>query len=107
VYLGSADWMQRNLYERVEVIFRLKDPALCKRVCSDILLPYFADTENAKNNRSLNGGSHSGIMAKLRASPVYEILAANWKRAPATQDNQTDQADAAPTPADLESSDAH
>ena len=27
VYLGSADWMPRNLYERVEVIFRLKDPA--------------------------------------------------------------------------------
>ena len=26
IYLGSADWMQRNLYERVEVLFPLKDP---------------------------------------------------------------------------------
>ena len=25
VYLGSADWMPRNLYERVEVLFRVKD----------------------------------------------------------------------------------
>ena len=33
VYLGSADWMPRNLYERVEVIFRLKGPTLCQRVC--------------------------------------------------------------------------
>jgi len=48
VYLGSADWMPRNLYERVEVIFRLKDPALCQKVCTEILLPYFADTEKAR-----------------------------------------------------------
>ncbi len=48
VYLGSADWMPRNLYERVEVIYRLKDPALCRKVCSEILLPYFADTEKAR-----------------------------------------------------------
>ena len=48
VYLGSADWMPRNLYERVEVIFRLKDPSLCHKVCSEILLPYFADTEKAR-----------------------------------------------------------
>src|ERR1700722_8986311 len=48
VYLGSADWMPRNLYERVEVIFRLKDRTLCQRVCSEILLPYFADTEKTR-----------------------------------------------------------
>ena len=28
LYLGSADWMPRNLYERVEVMFPLKDKAL-------------------------------------------------------------------------------
>jgi polyphosphate kinase len=48
VYLGSADWMPRNLYERVEVIFQLKNPVLCQRVCSEILLPYFADTQKAR-----------------------------------------------------------
>jgi polyphosphate kinase len=48
VYLGSADWMPRNLYERVEVMFRLKDPALCQQVCSMVLAPYLADTEKAR-----------------------------------------------------------
>lgn len=48
VYLGSADWMPRNLYERVEVIFQLCNRALCQKVCSEILLPYFADTEKAR-----------------------------------------------------------
>ncbi len=37
IYLGSADWMPRNLYERVEVMFPIKDPALRKRIFDEIL----------------------------------------------------------------------
>ena len=48
VYLGSADWMPRNLYERVEVMFRLKDPSLCQHVSGTVLAPYLADTEKAR-----------------------------------------------------------
>ncbi len=36
IYLGSADWMQRNIYERVEVIFRLKDPALRNQILTEV-----------------------------------------------------------------------
>src|SRR5499425_2284719 len=43
VYLGSADWMPRNLYERVEVLFPLKDQALRERICNEILPSYLAD----------------------------------------------------------------
>jgi polyphosphate kinase len=48
MFLGSADWMPRNLYERVEVIFPLKDPVLCERVCKEILASYLADTRKAR-----------------------------------------------------------
>jgi len=48
VYLGSADWMPRNLYERVEVMFRLKDQSLARQVCREILGPYLADTRKAR-----------------------------------------------------------
>ncbi len=48
LYLGSADWMPRNLYERVEVMFRLKDPEFCRHVCTTILAPYFVDTEKSR-----------------------------------------------------------
>jgi polyphosphate kinase len=44
VYLGSADWMPRNLYERVEVMFPLKDEILRERVRREILDAYLADT---------------------------------------------------------------
>jgi len=48
VYLGSADWMPRNLYERVEVLFPLKDKALCERICKEILPAYLADNKKAR-----------------------------------------------------------
>jgi polyphosphate kinase len=48
VYLGSADWMPRNLYERVEVLFPVKDELLRKRLCEEILPSYLADTRKAR-----------------------------------------------------------
>jgi polyphosphate kinase len=48
VYLGSADWMQRNINERVEVMFRLKDLALCSQVFTQVISPYLADTEKTR-----------------------------------------------------------
>ena len=66
VFLGSADWMPRNIHERVEVMFRLKDRYLCQRVCSEILLPYLADTEkvhflrsDGEYVKSLKGGTRT------------------------------------------------
>ncbi len=48
IYLGSADWMPRNLYERVEVMFPIKDPLLQERVRREILESYLADTLKAR-----------------------------------------------------------
>ncbi len=43
VYIGSADWMPRNLYERVEVLTPLKDSMARERVRQEILEAYLAD----------------------------------------------------------------
>jgi polyphosphate kinase len=48
IYLGSADWMPRNLYERVEVLFPLKDEQLRERICKEILPAYLADNQKAR-----------------------------------------------------------
>jgi len=48
VYLGSADWMPRNLFRRVEVVFPVLDPGLRKRI-TDIILPaYLSDCGKAR-----------------------------------------------------------
>ncbi|HUI52450.1 MAG TPA: polyphosphate kinase 1, partial [Terriglobales bacterium] len=48
IYLGSADWMPRNLYERVEVLFPLKDESLRQRIYNEILPAYLADNLKAR-----------------------------------------------------------
>jgi polyphosphate kinase len=55
-YLGSADWMPRNLYERVEVIFPVRDELLRERVRQEILESYLAD--NVKSRLLQKDGSY-------------------------------------------------
>jgi polyphosphate kinase len=48
IYPGSADWMQRNIYERVEVMFHLRDAALCRQILTEVVSPYLADTQKTR-----------------------------------------------------------
>jgi polyphosphate kinase len=48
IYLGSADWMPRNLFERCEVVFPVRDPVARARIHNEILPAYLADTIKAR-----------------------------------------------------------
>jgi polyphosphate kinase len=48
IYIGSADWMPRNLYERVEVLVPLRDELLRERMRREILDAYLADNRKAR-----------------------------------------------------------
>jgi polyphosphate kinase len=48
IYIGSADWMPRNLFERCEVVFPVRDPAALARIHGEILPAYMADTVKAR-----------------------------------------------------------
>jgi polyphosphate kinase len=48
IYLGSADWMPRNLFERCEVVFPVRNPAAKARIHDEILPAYLADTAKAR-----------------------------------------------------------
>jgi polyphosphate kinase len=47
VYLASADWMNRNLFRRIEVAFPVLDRKLKKRVIKEGLEPYLKDNTQA------------------------------------------------------------
>jgi len=61
VYLGSADWMPRNFYRRVEVMFPLEAPELKARVLNEIVPAYLRD--NVKCRLLQADGTH------VRAQP--------------------------------------
>jgi polyphosphate kinase len=44
VYIGSADWMPRNLFERCEVVFPIRDAAAKARIQNEIIPALLADT---------------------------------------------------------------
>jgi polyphosphate kinase len=47
-YCGSADWMPRNLFERCEVVFPIRDPQIRTRIRDEIIAAYLADTVKAR-----------------------------------------------------------
>jgi polyphosphate kinase len=67
IYLGSADWMPRNLHERVEVVFPLRDGLLRDRVKNEILAAYLAD--NVKSRILQRGGGYLREEIKGKAAP--------------------------------------
>jgi polyphosphate kinase len=64
IYIGSADWMPRNLFERCEVVFPVRDPAARARLHDEILPAYLADTLKARIQQP--DGSY------LRAGKLYK-----------------------------------
>jgi polyphosphate kinase len=51
VYIGSADWMDRNLTRRVEVVFPIEHPLLKKRMIDELLAISLADNVKARELR--------------------------------------------------------
>jgi polyphosphate kinase len=62
VYIGSADWMDRNLSRRVEIIFPIEVPDLKHRLIHEMLATSLAD--NVKARELMPDGSYRRIHAK-------------------------------------------
>ena len=52
VFAGSADWMPRNFFRRVEVLFPILDPGLKTAILGDLLPVELRDNVNAKQLES-------------------------------------------------------
>ena len=71
VYLSSADWMQRNLSKRLELLFPVVDPKHRRRLIA-AMETYFAD--NVKAWRLLNDGTYQRVGRKgprVRAQQAF------------------------------------
>jgi len=69
IYLGSADWMPRNLFERCEVVFPVRDPLLKARIHDEILPAYLADTASARLQQA--DGTYVRACKLLKDAPAF------------------------------------
>jgi len=69
IYLGSADWMPRNLFERCEVAFPVRDPAVKARIHDEILPAYLADTIKARLQQP--DGTYLRASQALKGDPAF------------------------------------
>ncbi|HEX8874877.1 MAG TPA: hypothetical protein VF780_09635, partial [Nitrosospira sp.] len=73
IYTGSADWMPRNLYERVEVLTPVRDTLLRERIRQEILDAYLADNVKARclqrNGSYARVGQTEGTRRKAKLTP--------------------------------------
>lgn len=77
VYISSADWMTRNIDNRIEVSCPVLDPALKKRIM-DMLDIHFKDTTKARviNRKQDNRYVARGNRRKIRSQyAIYDYLA--------------------------------
>jgi polyphosphate kinase len=44
VFISSADWMERNMFRRIEASIPIRDPRLKARIIREGLKTYLADT---------------------------------------------------------------
>ena len=69
IYLGSADWMPRNLFERCEVVFPVRDLAVKTRIHDEILPSYLADTVKARSQQP--DGTYIRASKLLKDAPPF------------------------------------
>jgi polyphosphate kinase len=69
IYLGSADWMPRNLFERCEVVFPVRDAAAKARIQNEILPAYLADTTKARLQQP--DGAYLFALKLLKDAPAF------------------------------------
>ncbi len=73
IYCGSADWMPRNLFERCEVTFPIKDPSLRARLRNEILSAYLADTVKTRLLRPDGTYGRLKETAEGQAAPPFSV----------------------------------
>jgi polyphosphate kinase len=78
VFVGSADWLPRNLFRRIEVVFPIEDGVLRERIINEILAVTQADNVKARILSSDGSYRLAPKRGKARRSQFeFVMLAAN------------------------------
>jgi polyphosphate kinase len=88
IFMGSADWMPRNLFKRIEVVFPIEDGNLRERIVNELLGIQLAD--NVKARLIQADGSHTRVQVTGEDAPRVNCQEALIARARAAADEETE-----------------
>ncbi|MDA1260418.1 MAG: RNA degradosome polyphosphate kinase, partial [Planctomycetota bacterium] len=74
LYLSSADWMERNLHNRIEVAFPIETAAMVKRIHEEVFESQLADTAQAWSLRPDGSYERVESSAPARVSAQRAVL---------------------------------
>jgi polyphosphate kinase len=88
VFVGSADWLPRNLFRRIEVVFPIEDGILRERLINEILATTLADNTKA---RILSKDGSYELMAKHGKAhrSQFDFIALATERANGSETHST------------------
>ncbi len=66
LWLGSADWMPRNFFRRIEIVFPIEEPVLRDRIINQILATQLAD--NVKASILGHDGKYTRVPVKKESA---------------------------------------
>jgi polyphosphate kinase len=78
VFLGSADWMPRNFFRRIELMFPVEDPRLKGRVIDELLQVVLNDNVKARQllaDGTYTRGSPGDGQVGIRSQTIFQALA--------------------------------
>jgi len=81
VFIGSADWMGRNLDRRVEAVVPVLDPALGDAICGGILDVVLADNVKTRILRADGSYVRRGILSGEKRVDAQNIFLKRYQSA--------------------------
>ena len=75
VYCGSADWMNRNIYHRIEVCFPVHEPNIRRQLLEIIRLQLLDNTKAVMIDRSMDNVRINNTGDKIRSQDaIYQLV---------------------------------
>jgi polyphosphate kinase len=82
LYLSSADWMNRNMFGRIELAWPVTDPALRQRIIDECLVAYLHDTQDAWDLLPDGTYKRTALLPRSRKQSAQAALMARYSTEP-------------------------
>jgi polyphosphate kinase len=82
LYLSSADWMNRNMFGRIELAWPVTDPVIRQRIIDECLVAYLHDTQDAWDLQADGTYKRAILQARSRKQSAQVALMVRYSAEP-------------------------